>query len=87
VGVQTVEHVKAMADALRLKLSEEEIRSIQSAGNFTPLFPVDFLYNFRGDQEYNLSFTAANNEQYQMSAWIDAPPKQAVSGLSRPCLA
>lgn len=79
MGVQTVEHVEAMADALCLKLSKEEIRGIQGAGSFTPLFPVNFLYNFRGDQEYDLSFTAANNEQYQMSAWIDAPPKQAVS--------
>lgn len=71
-----------MADALRLKLSKDEIRSIQAAGTFSPLFPVNFLYNFRGDQNYDLSLTAANNEQYQMSAWIDAPPKQAVSDIS-----
>lgn len=82
VGVNTVEHVKAMGDALRLKLSKEEIRTIQAAGDFTPLFPVNFLYNFRGDQDYDLTLTAANNQQYQMAAWIDAPPKQ---GVSRPC--
>jgi hypothetical protein len=79
VGVNTVEHVKAMADALRLKLSKGEIHTIQAAGDFTPLFPVNFLYNFRGDQAYDLSLTAANNQQYQMAAWIDAPPKQSVS--------
>lgn len=71
-----------MGDALRLKLSKEEIRTIQAAGDFTPLFPVNFLYNFRGDQDYDLTLTAANNQQYQMAAWIDAPPKQ---GVSRPC--
>ncbi len=84
VGVQTIEHVKAMADALRVKLSREEVRTIQTAGTFTPLFPVNFLFNFRNDQDYDLSFTAANNQQYQMSAWIDAPPKQAVSGQYSP---
>jgi hypothetical protein len=72
-----------MPDALRIKLSKEEIRTIQAAGTFTPLFPVNFLFNFRGDQDYDLSLTAANNEQYQMSAWIDAPPKQPVSELPR----
>ncbi|EON63922.1 hypothetical protein W97_03150 [Coniosporium apollinis CBS 100218] len=76
VGVQTVEHVKAMPDALRIKLSREDIDAIQKAVPFNPLFPVNFLFNFRGDQDYNLSLTAANSQQYQMAAWIDAPPKQ-----------
>ena len=92
VGVNTVDHVKAMPDALRIKLSKEEIFAIQTAAPFTPLFPVNFLFNFRNDQAYNTSLTAANNQQYQMAAWIDAPPKQSVSNLlrdilpSEPCL-
>jgi hypothetical protein len=81
VGVQTVEHVKAMPDALRIKLSKEEIDSIHNVAIFNPLFPMNFLFNFRGDQKYNLTFTAAHNQQYQMAAWIDAPPKQPVSEL------
>lgn len=79
VGVQTVEHVKAMPDALRIKVSQEEIDTIHEASPFEPLFPMDFLFNFRRDQKYDLSLTAADQQQYQMAAWIDAPPKQLVS--------
>jgi hypothetical protein len=68
-----------MPDALRIKLSKEDIDTIQGAVAFDPLFPMNFLFNFKGTQEYNLGLTAAHNQQYQMSAWIDAPPKQAVS--------
>jgi aryl-alcohol dehydrogenase-like predicted oxidoreductase len=79
VGVQTVEHIKAMPEALGLELSKEDIQAIQRATEFKPQFPVSFLYNFRGDQPYSLSHTASNNQQYQMAAWIQAPPKLAVS--------
>jgi hypothetical protein len=74
-----VEHIKAMPDALSLELSKEDVEAIQRAADFTPQFPVSFLYNFRGNQPYSLSHTASNNQQYQMAAWIQAPPKQAVS--------
>lgn len=67
-----------MPEALRIELSKEDIRLIQGAAPFEPLFPVNFLFNFRGTQPYNLALTAAHNKQYQMSAWIDAPPKQPV---------
>ncbi|EXJ74991.1 uncharacterized protein A1O5_01687 [Cladophialophora psammophila CBS 110553] len=76
VGVQTVEHVEAMPEALRVKLSKDDIKMIQNAYVFDPLFPMNFLFNYRGDQPYNLALTAANNHQYQMAAWINAPPKQ-----------
>jgi hypothetical protein len=75
-----------MPDALRIKLSKEEIESIQNAADFNPLFPTNFLFNFKGDQKYNLTLTAAHNQQYQMAAWIDAPPKQLVSARSCPLL-
>lgn len=68
-----------MSDALVIKLSPEDVKAIQEAAPFKPLFPVDFLYNFRGDQPWNLNYTAGNQQQYQMAAWVDAPPKQAVS--------
>ena len=73
-----------MPDALRVKLSKEDIRAIQGAAPFNPLFPMSFLFNFRGNQEYNLSLTAAHNQQYQMAAWIDAPPKSLVSIFHQP---
>jgi hypothetical protein len=68
-----------MPDALRIKLSKEDIDAIQGAIPFDPLFPMNFLFNFKGTQEYNLGLTASHNQQYQMSAWFDTPPKQAVS--------
>lgn len=79
MGVNTIEHVQAMPNALTIELTTGEIRRIQEAADFKPLFPVDFLYNYRKDQPYNTGFTATNNEQYQMAAWIQAPPKQQVS--------
>lgn len=81
VGVNTVERVKAIPDALRVQLSKEDIAMIQDAKPFAPLFPVNFIFNFRGDQKYNLGLTAGNNQQYQMSSWIDAPLKQQVCQL------
>lgn len=79
MGVQTVEHVKAMPDALRFKLTKQDVETIHQASEFEPLFPMNFLFNFRGDQPYHLGLTAADKQQVQMSARIDAPPKQGVS--------
>lgn len=67
-----------MPEALRVQLSKEDIETIQGAVPFDPLFPMNFLFNYRKDQMYNLSLTAANNQQYQMAAWIKAPVKQSV---------
>lgn len=67
-----------MADALSIVLTKEEINTIHEVSDFEPLFPIPFLYNFRRDQPYNLSLTPGNQQQYQMGAWIDAPPKPQV---------
>lgn len=74
-----------MPEALRISLSKSEIETIQSAYNFEPLFPMSFLFNHRNDQNYSLSLTAADNQQYQMAAWINAPPKQQVCPQSVGC--
>lgn len=68
-----------MPEALRIQISKDDVNAIQSAVPFNPPFPMNFLFNFRGDQEYTLDLTAANNQQYQMAAWINAPPKRPVS--------
>lgn len=73
VGVQTVAHVNAMPDALKIRLSEKEVSDIHAAKSFQPLFPVSFLYNFRGDQPYTTSMGLGQNQQYQMAAWVDGP--------------
>jgi aryl-alcohol dehydrogenase-like predicted oxidoreductase len=76
VGVQTVAHVNSMLDHLKVRLSSEDIRQIHDANPLTPLFPMNFLFNYRGDQPYHLGLTAKDNQQYQMAAMIDSPPKQ-----------
>ncbi|KAH6646716.1 NADP-dependent oxidoreductase domain-containing protein [Truncatella angustata] len=73
VGVQTTAHVRAMEEALAVKLSQDEIRRIQEATHFNPLFPMNFLYPNQEGKGYSLQLTAADNVQYQMSAWIDVP--------------
>ncbi|KAF5679854.1 alcohol dehydrogenase [Fusarium denticulatum] len=60
VGVNTVEHIKAMPDALKIKLSKEEADEIHEASPYNPGYPL-------------------NHQQYQMAAWIDAPPKRLKS--------
>jgi aryl-alcohol dehydrogenase-like predicted oxidoreductase len=72
VGVQTVEHVKLMPNSLNIQLSNEEIDEIQNAVPFNPLFPNTFLFG----NKYNTRLTAADQTSYQMSTWINAPPKQ-----------
>jgi len=68
-----------MPEALRIRLSREDIDAIHDASPFDPRFPMNFLYNYMGGQKYDLSLTAANNQQYQMGAWIETPPKMPVS--------
>ncbi|KAF7627899.1 sterigmatocystin biosynthesis dehydrogenase stcV [Aspergillus flavus] len=75
VGVNTVEHIKAMPDALKVKLSKEEIDDIHEASPYSPGYPMTFT-QYMQPVKYDLSWTPADNQQYQMSAWIDAPPKR-----------
>ncbi|KAJ4009497.1 hypothetical protein NW752_009087 [Fusarium irregulare] len=74
VGVNTVEHIKAMPEALRIKLSKEEIDEIHDASPYNPGFPMNFTQYIQ-PVKYDLSWTPADHQQYQMAAWIDAPPK------------
>ncbi|KAF1961213.1 Aldo/keto reductase [Byssothecium circinans] len=76
VGVQTVEHVNLLPAALSIKLSTEEIDEIHGAAPFTPLFPQRFLF---GDEGYNTRLTVADQVNYKMAAWLDAPSKRPVS--------
>ncbi|KAL4901587.1 hypothetical protein BDW74DRAFT_187230 [Aspergillus multicolor] len=76
VGVQTTDHVKVMNDAITVKLSPEEIQSIQDAAPFNPLFPMNFLFDCKGGKGYTTRLTPADHAQYRMGAWIDAPSKQ-----------
>lgn len=79
VGVNTVAHINAMPDALRVELSKEDIDAIHEAAPYDPGFPMSFYFSWTKPQKYDLSLTAANHNQIQMGAWIDVPPKQQVS--------
>ncbi|KAH8687038.1 NADP-dependent oxidoreductase domain-containing protein [Ilyonectria robusta] len=75
VGVNTVEHIRAMPDALRVQLTKEDVDAIHEASSFDPGFPMSFFYSYTSPQKYDLGLTLSHNQQYQMAAWVDAPPK------------
>ncbi|SCO86131.1 probable voltage-gated shaker-like K+ channel, subunit beta/KCNAB [Fusarium oxysporum] len=79
VGVQTVEHVKAMPEALRVRLSTEDIDAIHNATPFNPLFPNNYYFPYENGRGYSLRLTVADHKNYRAGAWISAPPKQPVS--------
>lgn len=78
VGVQNIDHVNAMPDALHVSLSPDDVAAIQDAKLFNPLFPNSFLFDCKGGRGYRTNLTPADNVQYQMAAWIDAPQKNGV---------
>ncbi|KAF5981880.1 alcohol dehydrogenase [Fusarium coicis] len=71
VGVNTVDHVKAMPEAMKIELSKEEIDEIHEASPYNPGYPINFT-QYMQPVKYDLSRTPADNQEYQMSAWIDA---------------
>ncbi|GKT63864.1 norsolorinic acid reductase [Colletotrichum tofieldiae] len=75
VGVNTLAHVEAMPEAVGVELSKEDIDMIHEASPFDPRFPMNFFFGNFKPQKYDLSLTAADNQQYRIAAWIDAPPK------------
>jgi aryl-alcohol dehydrogenase-like predicted oxidoreductase len=86
VGVQTVEHVQAMPDALRLDppLMDDEVLAIQRANkDWKPQFPSDFHYEWdrSNEQKYSTGLLPSDVQQYQMWGHFDSPRK---SGGFRP---
>jgi hypothetical protein len=79
-GVQTTEHLQALASAATIRLSEEEIKSIQDAAPFDPLFPMNFLYPVQDGKGYSTKLTLADHVHYKMSAHVEAPVKPSVGG-------
>ncbi|KAL3481001.1 NADP-dependent oxidoreductase domain-containing protein [Aspergillus californicus] len=75
VGVQTTDHVKSMNDAITVQLSADEIRSIQEAAPFNPLFPMNFLFDCKDGKGYSTRLTPGDLVHYNMAASIDAPAK------------
>lgn len=79
VGVQTPEHVRAMPDALRVSLTDEEVAKIHDAAPFNPLFPNNFLFPYKDGKGYNTGMRTSDVVNWNMAAWIDVPPRQQVS--------
>ncbi|GAM85133.1 hypothetical protein ANO11243_031370 [Dothideomycetidae sp. 11243] len=50
VGGRNIEHLKGNIEALKLKLSDEDIKEIESAWEFDPGFPLTML--FHGERSY-----------------------------------
>jgi hypothetical protein len=80
-GVQTIEHFRALADAATIRLSDEEVKSIQDAAPFDPLFPMNFLYSVKDGKGYSTKLTSADHAQYKMAAHLEAPVKPSVRDL------
>ncbi|KAM5358380.1 hypothetical protein ACJZ2D_015333 [Fusarium nematophilum] len=75
VGVNTAAHIKALPDAVRVRLTREDIDAIHEASPYDPGFPMSFLFGYTAPRKYDLSLTPADIDQYNMWAWFDAPPK------------
>ena len=78
VGVQTPEHVRAMPDALRVSLTDEEVAKIQDAAPFNPLFPNNFLFPYKDGKGYGTRLRTSDVVQWNMAAWIDVPLRPQV---------
>lgn len=68
-----------MSSYLEIALSPAEAKRIRVAAEFDPRYPMSFAYGYNGSQEYHLGLTIRHNQQYQMAAYVNAPPKQSVS--------
>ncbi|KAM0575561.1 hypothetical protein ACHAP9_000824 [Verticillium nonalfalfae] len=76
VGVQSVEHIKAIPAAIEVELSKEDIGDLHAAAAFNPLFPNTFLFD---KDPYSTKLTFAHQTHLQMTTWLDAPSKDDAS--------
>ena len=57
VGGRKLEHLKSNIEGLSIELSDEEIDFIENAGTFEVGFPLNFLFEYKGEQKYNTRMT------------------------------
>ena len=74
VGQRSVGHLKANVEALRIRLTEEDLDEIDAAVPFDPGFPNSML--FRGNWNITKN-TASDVFLTPLTAHIDSLPKQA----------
>lgn len=75
VGGRKVEHLKGNIEALGLKLSDEEIESIDRESGWSPGFPQSFLYEFGGGK-YNSNQTSSDIALLQFAGKLDSVEHQ-----------
>jgi len=73
VGGRNVEHLKGSTEALKLRLTDEEMSRIQGAYDFNLGFPLTML--FPGQK--SVQYTAADNFITKTSVHLDIPARRA----------
>ncbi|KAL2813102.1 NADP-dependent oxidoreductase domain-containing protein [Aspergillus granulosus] len=74
IGQRKIEHLKANVEALGIEMSKEDMDKIDTAVNFNPGFPMNFIFHGK----YDLTLTAADIPLTQKAAHIDAPPQLSI---------
>ena len=74
VGGRNPDHLKGNIEALNLKLTKEEIESIEEAYGFDYGFPISFL--FRGEKT-NVRLTMKDSFLTKIAAHIEGPPHRS----------
>lgn len=77
VGGRKIEHLKGNIEALKLKLTKEEIAEIEDAAPFDVGFPMNFY--FRTEPKYHSDLDAQDIFLIKANGRIDMPPKASVS--------
>lgn len=73
VGGRKIEHLKGNIEALSLKLTEEEMHEIDDASNWSPGFPMGFLYM---GQRYEPNLGPSQVTMKYIAAHVDMPAAQ-----------
>lgn len=76
VGCRTLAHLKANINALKVEISKEEIKELESAGKFDAGFPHDVTFGFGGqDFEYSSDLGPADIPLTKMGGVLVVPEK------------
>ncbi|KAH7061283.1 aryl-alcohol dehydrogenase-like protein [Macrophomina phaseolina] len=76
VGGRKVEHLKGNIEALSIDLKPEEIEEIEKAEPFDVGFPMNFLFEFGGQQTYHNQMSTGDIGLVKAAGYIDTVPKQ-----------
>ena len=80
VGGWKLEHLKSNIEGLSIELSDEEIDFIEDAAPFEIGFPLNFLFEYKGEQKHTTRMTTNDIAFNKASGHLDMiqkarPPK------------